>query len=125
MKKALSLSVRVKTAFLIGVLFFVIAFSGCLEASSDNASPNPTDENRATPSQQILDSSVRAISGINQNIEISGGSIVVSGMSNQIKILNADVSKIVISGNDNLIYYPKEAYPQIVNSGLRNSILTY
>lgn len=106
-------------ALLIG-LFLVIAFSGCLETSNDNYA-NPRDENRAWRSNPT----VQTVSGVNQVIDVSGDTIIISGLSNQIRVVNADVSKIVISGKDNLIYYPKDAHPEIINSGLGNIVKTY
>ncbi len=122
-----------KTIFLIGLLFSIIVISGCL-ASSDTYA-NPQYENRELPTSNPISVSTyqssqnpavpEAVSGNNQVLDVSGDTIIVSGLSNQVRVINADVSKIVISGNDNLIYYPKDANPEIINSGLRNVIKTY
>lgn len=137
MKKALSLFVRVKTAFLIGLLFSIIAFSGCLEPSSNNYA-SPTDENIAWTSTPIPVStyrsiaddsgntqSVQNINGVNKVIDVSGKIIRINGQNNEIKILNKDVSEIWVNGQGNVVYYPKEARPMIKDNGVGDEIKTY
>lgn len=109
-----------------GLFIFIILgiiTSGCLETSNrsiisgDDQIPKIPSDNQP--------STVRVISGINQAVEISGDTIIVSGNSNKIRIINTNVSKIEVSGLDNIIYYPKDAKPEIINSGLRNEMKTY
>jgi hypothetical protein len=115
-----------KNVFLIGFLFSVIAISGCLGTSSDNYA-SPTDENRAwtsnpipvsttTPSQQYI------ITGKSGNHRISANEVIVSGSCNNIKILNDDILRIILSGNDNNVAYPEGARPLISNGGTNNNI---
>ncbi|MCZ7362557.1 MAG: DUF3060 domain-containing protein [Candidatus Methanoperedens sp.] len=110
-----------KKVLFIFIILGIIS-SGCLETSSspvissDQQTPKILSDNQP--------STIRVVSGMNQVIEISGDTIIVSGNSNEIKIININISKIVVSGSDNLVYYPKEAKPEIINSGLRNEIKT-
>ncbi len=120
-----------KNVFLIGLLFSVISYSGCVEKQTEIRYIQVTPQETLKPEisyvipEPTSNPIIQTVSGINQVIDISGETIIVSGVSNQVRILNADVSKIVLSGTDNLIYYPKEANPKIVNSGLRNEIKKY
>ncbi len=111
-----------KKVLFIFIILGIIA-SGCLKTSNspvitgDDQTPKIPSDNQP--------STVRVISGINQIVEISGDTIIVSGNSNEIRIINTNVSKIEVGGLDNIVYYPKEAKPEIINSGLRNEIKTY
>lgn len=107
------------------VLLFIfitlgIISSGCLETSNN---PVISSDDQIPTIHQTP--TIRVISGMNQVVEISGDTIIVSGISNEIRIINTDISKIEVSGSDNIVYYPKEAKPEIINSGLRNAVKTY
>ena len=58
-------------------------------------------------------------------MDVSGKEIVISGTEHKVKILNKDVSKIVVSGVNNVVLYPIGANPQIINSGVDTLIRTY
>ncbi len=106
--------------FLIVFLIFSTAISGCIKTPSDS-SVIPSNDYKVSstpPTTQV-------ISGVNQVIDISGETIIVGGRFNKVRIINTNISKIIVSGTDNIVFYPTEANPAIVNSGLRNEIKTY
>jgi hypothetical protein len=102
-----------KKVLFIFIILGIIT-SGCVETSS---SPVISSDYQ-TPI-------TRVVSGFNQVVEISGDTIIASGNSNEIRITNTNISKIVVSGFDNIVYYPKDAKPEIINSGSGNEIKTY
>lgn len=99
----------------ITFLFLIIAFSGCLT----NNSAVPNEENNS--SGPI----VRVIGGENQILNVSGQMIIVGGNFDEVWITNTDITKIIVSGNDNIIHYPQQANPAIENGGKRNNISAY
>ena len=50
--------------------------------------------------------------------------LIVSGIQNDLKILNCNVKEIIVSGSGNTITYPANCNPKVTNSGLNNSIVT-
>src|SRR3970040_1597482 len=84
-----------KSAFLIGILFFVIAFSGCL-ASSDNyatryeyreqtSTPIPVSTYRSIADDNGNTPSIQNINGVNKVQDVSGKIIRINGNYNEIR----------------------------------------
>ena len=107
---------------ILGIFVMVILTMGCVEETS-------TVIESATTSKLVeIDTTLphtQVISGVDKVTEVSGKEIIISGVDNQVKILNKDVSKIVVSGVGNIVLYPMEANPQIVDSGVDTQIRTY
>jgi len=99
--------------WMVLVLLFVVAvaFSGCVE----NGYIEDIDDESIT----------QYISGTDKIQEVSGDTIIISGVRNQVKIINSDISLIQVSGVDNIVYYPQEAKPLIQNSGVRCVVKTF
>jgi hypothetical protein len=122
-----------KTAFLIGFLFLVIAFSGCIEKQIEiryiqvtpEATPNPVSIYRSIADDSGNIPAVQNINGVNRVMDVSGKIIRINGQYNEITILNKDVSEIWVNGQFNKIFYPKEASPLIKDNGDENEIKTY
>ena len=65
------------------------------------------------------------INGVDKVIDLSGDKIYINGVGNQITILNSDVLLIQINGIENIVYYPSEANPEILDNGIDNVIRVY
>ena len=111
-KKQSRLQARI---YQITFLFLIIAFSGCLTNNSAN------EVNNSSQSGPI----VRVIGGEHQVLNVSGQMIIVGGNFDEVWITNTDITKIIVSGNDNIIHYPQQANPAIENGGQRNIISSY
>jgi hypothetical protein len=103
-----------KILIILSIISISLIGIGCVEQTTYK-SPSSTYE---TPNQQV-------ISGINKITSVAGEKIVVSGINNEVTILNSDVSIIILSGENNIIYYPKDARPEIIESGINNEIHVY
>ena len=111
-----------RNLFLIGLLFSLIAFSGCIEKQTEIRYIQVTPEAMPTPVSTPAPSQQYAISGKSGNYRISANEVIVSGSCNNIKVLNDDVSRIILSGNENNVAYPEGARPLISNGGTNNNI---
>ncbi|MCZ7403077.1 MAG: DUF3060 domain-containing protein [Candidatus Methanoperedens sp.] len=117
-------------AILLLILIVGFSISGCSAPSESQMNPTPTQQVRSVyvtpePTSQPTIQDTVIISGIQKNVEISGKRIEISGIENNVKILNSDVDTIIISGNQNNISYPKSANPKITESGVQNIVHTY
>lgn len=101
------------------ILFITVVFSGCVEEQNSDYQVQDTP-------QQVQVTSLNNVS-INGNYkvqDVSCSGLKLNGNSNEITILNADVSMIRVNGNYNTIYYPNGANPVITENGIGNEILS-
>ncbi len=116
---------------LIWALFLVISISGCTETSSykndeTTTLPHSYEEyiDRDYETQDFFVNEINIL-GNYKTQDVSGDQIKLVGNYNEIKILNSDVSLIMVTGNYNTIYYPTDARPTIKETGNENVIITY
>ncbi len=101
-----------------------ITLSGCLQQEPTVYPATGAKYVYVTPDEGIIQQSV-VISGVDQSIDISAKQVVVSGTGNTVKILNSNVETIVISGVDNMVYYPSNSNPTLSYGGVRIKLIKY
>lgn len=120
---------RVWAMLFILTCLFVAMSCGCIGSNSNKNSGSTVikEKNTTLWTESTINETDQGImiSGYNKKIEVSGKEIMISGANHQITVLNADVEEIIISGNNNYVYYPQNAHPYIIDSGYSNVIKTY
>ncbi len=114
-----------KILIILSIISISLIGIGCVEQTTYKSPSSTYETTYKSPSSTYETPNQQVISGINKITSVAGEKIVVSGINNEVTILNSDVSIIILSGENNIIYYPKDARPEIIESGINNEIHVY
>lgn len=110
------------------ILIITILFGWNLTNESSNNNYK-YDNNDARNNTLISDEKTITISGVDNSQEISNDvpiKLVISGVRNTITIKeNTQVTEIIVSGTDIIIYLPEGNNPKITDNGIRTKISYY